>query len=396
MKNVAIFGAFDRDNFGDLLFPIILQKFFVKRSDISLCYFGVVRADLRRLGGMKVQGLRQLLACRDLDAVIVAGGEVLPADWPKVYYILNGRMPLLYWRVTSVFGVNFSRRYIRFVLGAKNKNPYIVEPSDFTHSNPIVFYNAVGGSGISNLDKNMCNTIAEAISTAEYISVRDGETKNELESLLRGIGGDNQIRLAPDCAVLVSDYYSKELLSQYLPATLSDSQEYIVFQCGLKYATSDSVVELIFNQLRDFASRENIKIVLLPIGKAHGHDDLVVLGKLKVKLGNLATLIEGNGLLETLSIIAHARAFAGTSLHGSIVAMSYAIPFVPMTDIDSKLPAYLKVWGPDGYNSVRNFEELNSLLQYLMHQGKTDQLDAHSFKLRRASRKMLEEMAGLI
>ena len=57
-------------------------------------------------------------------------------------------------------------------------------------------------------------------------------------------------------------------------------------------------------------------------------------------------------------LIANSRFFAGTSLHGNITAMSYAVPHIGLNREISKLDNYLKTWDLEGQNHCIDFEEL--------------------------------------
>lgn len=52
MNKILIIGAFDRFNYGDLLFPIIIEQQLKTYSNaLDIEYFGIVESDLSSLGG---------------------------------------------------------------------------------------------------------------------------------------------------------------------------------------------------------------------------------------------------------------------------------------------------------------------------------------------------------
>ena len=68
-------------------------------------------------------------------------------------------------------------------------------------------------------------------------------------------------------------------------------------------------------------------------------------------------------LIDSISLIAHSTVFAGSSLHGNITAMSYAIPHFPINTQVTKLNHYVKQWDipnikpcPD-YSQIHKFYE---------------------------------------
>src|SRR6516164_6021560 len=72
---VVLFGAFDRHNFGDMLFPHVLARMIADREVRTT---GLVARDLRAQGGHQVEALAQLRA-QAVDLIHV-GGEILTCD----------------------------------------------------------------------------------------------------------------------------------------------------------------------------------------------------------------------------------------------------------------------------------------------------------------------------
>src|SRR6476620_11143606 len=72
----VVFGAFDRHNFGDLLFAHVAAAFLKKRAPV---FAGLADVDLRPFGGHRVSALPHLparLPDRRVD-ILHAGGELL-------------------------------------------------------------------------------------------------------------------------------------------------------------------------------------------------------------------------------------------------------------------------------------------------------------------------------
>ena len=60
VEDILIIGAFDRYNYGDLLFPIILEKQLqTYGQDFRFQFLGLVKSDLRPQGGIPTQGLKE-------------------------------------------------------------------------------------------------------------------------------------------------------------------------------------------------------------------------------------------------------------------------------------------------------------------------------------------------
>ncbi len=67
-------------------------------------------------------------------------------------------------------------------------------------------------------------------------------------------------------------------------------------------------------------------VVLLPIGYASGHDDVLFLNKVQNISGGKYFLENDLNVWEIMYLIIKSEAFYGTSLHGVITAMSFGVP----------------------------------------------------------------------
>ncbi len=83
----------------------------------------------------------------------------------------------------------------------------------------------------------------------------------------------------------------------------------------------------------------------------------MALARLRVRLPG-SVLLTGLGLQAMLAVIADARLFAGTSLHGNIAAMAYGVPHLGLTSRVPKLAAYLATWAAPPLARCREYEDL--------------------------------------
>ncbi|MBK6903845.1 MAG: hypothetical protein IPH04_13855 [Saprospirales bacterium] len=91
MKKVGIFGAFDRINYGDFLFPLILKKILLENPDdkIETTDYGLVKKNLIGYGETHCKSVNQLYNDEN-NAIIGAGGDVLSADWKALFECIYG------------------------------------------------------------------------------------------------------------------------------------------------------------------------------------------------------------------------------------------------------------------------------------------------------------------
>jgi hypothetical protein len=86
-----LFGAFDRHNFGDLLFPHILAAMLPGRR---LRFAGLAESDMREYGGHEVEAIATLIdLCGENPVDIVhVGGELLTCDaWQAAVMLSSTR-----------------------------------------------------------------------------------------------------------------------------------------------------------------------------------------------------------------------------------------------------------------------------------------------------------------
>jgi len=64
-----------------------------------------------------------------------------------------------------------------------------------------------------------------------------------------------------------------------------------------------------------------------------------------------------------MTLIAKAKVFAGTSLHGCITAMSFAVPYIGLTFQVPKLQAYLQTWAMTELSFCRPYSMLGNSVE---------------------------------
>ncbi|MDY0013838.1 MAG: polysaccharide pyruvyl transferase family protein [Rhodocyclaceae bacterium] len=361
--NISIVGAFDRMNFGDILFPMVLTEYIRRAtySDINIAYYGHAAADLTAYGGYRTRPIRELLARRNKNGenpVILAGGETLGASWNDVLYHLAGTIPRWQKIAKSIGGEYMENYMIRKKLGCSNYFPYLFTPSDFNQNQPVI-YNAVGGSSLTKRPDPFRKAVAKTLAQATYISVRDKKT---VEILANAGLPQGMAHLTPDSAAVISSLFPADQLEPYLsPEFCSISKSlkgkpYIAFQAGLNFAKDH--VKTIASEIMELSSKTGYAILLLPIGRAPGHEDQTILEALARDLGTEAFLPKGNSIFDTLAFIANAELFIGTSLHGAITSMAYSTPHISLTQRDPKVPAYLQTWALPGHRECIEFPDI--------------------------------------
>ncbi|MBV4467412.1 hypothetical protein KVG95_29280, partial [Pseudomonas sp. SWRI79] len=90
MKQYQIVGPFDRYNYGDLLFPLILEKALQSESGSIVNYYGLIDSDLSQYSGKPTRSIKDFYQqTKSGDHVIIAGGESLCTSWADLYSYLS-------------------------------------------------------------------------------------------------------------------------------------------------------------------------------------------------------------------------------------------------------------------------------------------------------------------
>jgi len=354
---IALVGAFDRFNFGDLLFPHVV-RWGLEQHGIEAEYrcYSLLPADMTDRGGFLTEPLEALRETRlpPHSAVIVAGGELLAARWLDAFSGLSGPRRALAAKIAArLVGTERMDALARRSLGGPRPLPWVVDADDLGCDTPIL-YNAVGGLGVDRLPARLKDAAARRLARAKHLSVRDAETKQILDTWDLPV----RTRLAPDSAALIAELFPKKRLldgtSERLRNVLAKLvRPYLVFQVG-RYPAIGRLPTLAA-QLRRIHLQSGLAILLLPLGQAPGHEDIAPLRRITRKLRDLPIqLIHSPDVTEILSAIAGAALFIGSSLHGNLTAMVYGVPHVGFGARVHKLDHFLRQWASPGQRSVND------------------------------------------
>lgn len=347
MKKFHIVGAFDRHNYGDILFPLVHSKFIQSRlgKNAIIDYFSVTESDLTKDGGVKTNTIKNLIqrGCDKKDVVIMSGGDILSVGWPLMMgHVSSGYIYFALRVVNKVFGFNIANNLTRKLYGQINEFPYVISSKNV---NAKIYYSCVGGSGFNCKSSHLTRVVAE-LKLSEHISVRD----NKIQSVLQEEGLD--CALIPDSALVMSDLFPiSELDSRDWSLNIKsdnnfDFKNYLVFQAG-KIFIKDNI-DFIIEQLNIIHAKSGLSILLLPIGRATGHEDHKVLELIYNRLSKNSCPVgiqNSSHVLDIMASLAFCQCYIGTSLHGAISAYSFGHKVCGFsTERVKKLKAFLETW----------------------------------------------------
>lgn len=321
----VLFGAFDRHNFGDMLFPHVLARMLPGRT---ILFAGLLECDLSAYGGHSVQAIATLastFADQAFDIVHV-GGELLTCDAWEAAVMLSPpghAMPMI--EAHSAW-MRTPAEWAKAHLGLAMRAPYVMSKTHFARARRIVF-NAIGGVGLERRDPTMVAEVVDALRQADDVSVRDIITQQALHDA--GI----TTTLFPDPAVMVAELFSdriRESAEREAVAPILDAcpNGYIAVQFSADFG-DDRALDTIAAQLDIVAARHGMGIAFFRAGIAPWHDDLEVYERTRQRMRTARAFIMASpNIWDICALIASSCVYCGSSLHGRIVAAAFALPHV--------------------------------------------------------------------
>ena len=299
---LGIFGTFDVENYGDLLFPLIAEAELSQRlGPLALRRFSY-HEKAPPSWPFTVSSLARLPAdARNLDGVIIGGGHVIRFDKaiapgyhppaPDIHH------PTGYWLTPALIAQNAGLPVVWNAPAVHGAIPAWAEP-----------------------------LMALAINTSAYVSVRDEASRQALEPFATDI----DIDVVPDSAFGLARMVDLERPSaDFLRARaeLGSSDPYIIVQASSALGPFARYVRTNAPALRGH------RVLALPICPVHGDDATVFDGDLP----NVSRLGAWPHPLLLAELIGHASAVVGTSLHLCISALAFGVPaFRPANSFGGK------------------------------------------------------------
>ncbi len=290
---IGLFGTFDVENFGDLLFPFIAEKELSKRLDeVSLRPFSY-QGKLSSNWPFQVTSLTELLkTVRDLDGILIGGGhivrfdkQVAPGYAPPDPSIPH---PTGYWLVPALIALQQKLPLIW--------NAPCVHESD----------------GFPEWSRALLELVLQ---NSSYISVRDEDSR----IVLSRYSGNARITVIPDTAFGISSLLDQQNTSpafENLRRQTGLTKPYIIIQ---PTHTTEPFLKLLEKYAEQFGE---FHFLVVPISPIHGDQNLL----LQKRFPWMVYLNEWPHPLLIAELISQAEAVIGHSYHLSVTALSFGIP----------------------------------------------------------------------
>lgn len=361
-------GAFDRHNFGDLLLPHVIARLLARPG---LRYGGLAERNLTALGGHRVHALARLAASLGNTAVdiIHVGGETLTCNaWEAAVMLQPTERARA--MVAKLDARPLERAaWARGVLGLRDFAPYLLPAGMFANVRRVI-YHAVGGIALEQVEPAMRDEVVAKLGAATCVGVRDQQT----QAMLAANGID--CRLEPDPAVMVAELFGDRIRQRARHGELAGlvsrfPHGYLAVQFSADFGDDETLAQLAA-QLERVSRARNLGVALFRAGAAPWHDDLATYQRLAAGLSGTPVALFGSlNLWDICALIAHSRGFAGSSLHGNIVAGAFALPRLGVLRpgqalATSKQAAFAATWGSAGAPTVVAVQELADGMEQAM------------------------------
>lgn len=347
MKNyILLIGAYERDNFGDLLFAKIFDRVL---NPYPLVYGSLMGRDLTSIGGDCVVSVEDFLKDKKQNpplAVIHCGGETITtARQDAVSMDLPSYIP----EPTSEFYRYAQAEISEYLIPSKNLFAYLYNHADLGQKNnfPIAF-TSLGGSSLNEFagNKKFLSAVALRLQTAKFLSVRDRKTKEYLNRFL-GI----EAKLFPDVVSILSrthmDNVNQATKTASVKRILSNGP-YILFQANSKIM-NNMEIEVLSRELGKIIKENNTALVFQPAGLSAGHDSFEEIKRvasiLKNNLKAKVLIQDDRNIWTQVAVIANAACCIGSSLHVRVVATAFARPHISLQN--QKVTSYAQSWEVD-------------------------------------------------
>lgn len=343
---IVLFGAFDRHNLGDLLFPHVAAALL---GDEPVQFAGITARDLRGVGGHDVRCIAELAARRDDRPVrlLHVGGETLTCGaWPAAVMLLP---PGEVQSTVAYLESRPARRaaWLREVLGRQTLAPYVLSRADWPSLQRVV-HAGVGGVELDRVDAAMRAEVLGKLRDADALGVRDRRTQALLAR--EGIAAV----LLPDPAVMVAELFGARIRRQGEagePAAMRTAfpQGYLAVQFSAAFG-DDTTLATIAAQLARAIAATGLGVVLFRAGAAPWHDDLDGLERVAQRLPAAAVRVfRSLDVWDLCALLAGCAACVSSSLHGRIVATAFARPRLSLQPTDAggrivKSEAFAQTW----------------------------------------------------
>jgi lipopolysaccharide transport system ATP-binding protein len=300
--SVAMFGTFDVDNYGDCLFPLIVEHQLTKRlGKIMLYPFSPTNRLPRIANYSRVYGFNELgkTFSKPPSCFVIGGGELLRTDYT----------PHSYPQVRNILYPSSLKTWLLPIMVANSWNcPCVI--------------NAIGWG--KAFDEEFMQIATSYLRKVDLFFVRDPFTAERLSEI------NVPVEVVPDSGFCVPELLTPREWEKRFRQMSSEFRlppKYLVAQGSFYLGANHTKFT---NAVGQVAAATGLPVVLLPT--AHIMSDIESLKVMQraLRKKGVKTFMFNRILntLETSSILRSTEIFIGASLHGAIITLSFGKPAV--------------------------------------------------------------------
>ena len=332
---VLLVGAFERDNFGDLLFHLVTRSM-LESSGFAVDAASVISAEVPAVPEYPVLRMHDALRTRAYAAVWVVGGEV---GGVRVADALGMSLPEGERRALVEAEPAALEIVMGFASGMSPDDPAYLPDLDRypLNSGTALVVHSVGVSNLARgLSPQALAPSLRILASAAHLTVRD---QDSLDFLAReGV----EAVLSPDVIHSLPHItgWTRDELDPAAgePAVLVHINEEQLSQVGIARVTA---------LIAELAHATGKPVRLFAAGVTHGHDNVAAYEGMVARLARQhpevhCETVTTRSPRELVAEIAHAAMWIGTSLHGRIISEAYGVPRLSLRN--DKVARYAHTW----------------------------------------------------
>jgi len=380
VETINQIGTFDVENYGDLLYPLVLNNF-IKRLErpVDLRLYSLIGGAAPQHAGYEISPLQNLIDVGQKRSVriVVGGGDLLRTDsdviaahYGKIY---RGHFE----RLRSAVGVvdfltyqlrervaigrrrnDYAQRFKRRHMSHSGSGPFLLDPADLFPGSSVSYLSCGAPHEFTGEEKG---EVASLFERAQFVYLRDEQSAEKLQR----DGVRRRLHVAPDLTVLLSEQFDQATVARKGRETLArfgvDPQRPLLCFQSKPYPGFSE--EEIVAQLEHYRRKTESEIVLLPLG--YCHDDHKFLQLLAKRSAGSFKYLDLYSVFDIISVIAASDLFIGTSLHGNITAFSFGIPHLMGPLPIDKAEGFLRVVGLPTEFKLRSWKEMGEKIEML-------------------------------
>ena len=244
----------------------------------------------------------------------------------------SNKLMIFIFKIIRKISYDFSNKISKKLLKGQTYSPWILDKNIMKCDTLI--YNTVDGQ----INRIQLKNVYNEIKKIDYISIRNCSVYDDIKKI------NNNCYMFPDSVINVSKIIDISIMEDYISPEIKkfvNDNDYYIFQSNKKIGNAN--YKNIIQGISETNKKCKLKCLLLPIGFAQGHEDPVVLKKIKKSVEN-TFFYDNINIYEIIYLIKNSRLFIGTSLHGLITSISYGIPHMAYTNKIKKQINFLNTW----------------------------------------------------